>query len=361
MGVQESRLTLEGLAHKLEALTEKLGGLERENAELRNEVVALRSSGTHGGGTAEMRGSDTRQAGEDASKFEGQVSRKWLLSKAGAAAVGTVAAVAAGTLLNPREAEAAHSDTLINAHTVSAHRIHVESENGAKALSARTVSDFDSAVYGENSNGVGVEGASWGVGPGVEGAVYSSNGTGVQGWTVGSGTGVHGIGGDRGVIGESENGIGILGKGKHGLHGTSSTTGWGAVVGVNEGDGYGVVGDATSATYSGVWGRNYGVGAGVRGQSINNNGLGVWAKGLHGVSGEATSGVGVQGISTSGYGGQFKGGKAQLRIVPKATKGRPTTGAHAKGEIYMDSAGTLFVCTVGGTPGTWRRFATAVT
>jgi hypothetical protein len=27
----------------------------------------------------------------------------------------------------------------------------------------------------------------------------------------------------------------------------------------------------------------------------------------------------------------------------------------SKGEIYMHSASKLFVCTVGGNPGTWRR------
>ncbi len=68
--------------------------------------------------------------------------------------------------------------------------------------------------------------------------------------------------------------------------------------------------------------------------------------------------TGVKGEGTSGYGAQFQGGKAQLRIVPKRTAGRPTTGNHAKGEVYMDSAATLWVCTVGGVPGTWRRITT---
>jgi hypothetical protein len=46
-------------------------------------------------------------------------------------------------------------------------------------------------------------------------------------------------------------------------------------------------------------------------------------------------------------------------IKPKGgTAGKPTTGAHLKGEISMDSAATLWVCTVAGTPGTWRKVAT---
>ena len=46
MGVQETGLTLEGLAHQLETLTEKLGGLERENAELRrtNDILKAAAS-----------------------------------------------------------------------------------------------------------------------------------------------------------------------------------------------------------------------------------------------------------------------------------------------------------------------------
>lgn len=57
------------------------------------------------------------------------------------------------------------------------------------------------------------------------------------------------------------------------------------------------------------------------------------------------------------YGGKFSGSRAQLRLVPAGSAGSPG-GAHAKGEIYMDSAGALFVCTRGGTPGTWRKVST---
>ena len=110
------------------------------------------------------------------------------------------------------------------------------------------------------------------------------------------------------------------------------------MVGVNEGDGYGVVGDATSAIYSGVWGRNYGVGAGVRGASVRNNGVGVSGKGK--------------------YCGQFEGGKVQLRLVPGSSAGAPG-GAHSKGEVYMDSAATLWVCVAGGNPATWKKVTTS--
>ena len=60
----------------------------------------------------------------------------------------------------------------------------------------------------------------------------------------------------------------------------------------------------------------------------------------------------------SRYGGKFDGSRAQLLLVPKSGTGRPTTGVHTKGEIYLDSAASVFVCTKTGTPGTWRKVTT---
>ena len=51
-------------------------------------------------------------------------------------------------------------------------------------------------------------------------------------------------------------------------------------------------------------------------------------------------------------------------MAPKTTAGKPTTGSHAKGELYLDSAGTLFICTKaddGVTAAVWKKVsATAV-
>ncbi len=95
MGTEDNGLTLEGLAHKLEALqrenaenTQRLETLERENAELRHEVTAPRGSGTRRNAPDEPRSLVPRRDGERASGFEGPVSRRSLLSKAGAAATG---------------------------------------------------------------------------------------------------------------------------------------------------------------------------------------------------------------------------------------------------------------------------------
>jgi hypothetical protein len=58
------------------------------------------------------------------------------------------------------------------------------------------------------------------------------------------------------------------------------------------------------------------------------------------------------------YGGQFQGTSAQLHLRPGTSVGRPTTGEHEKGEIFIDRDATLFVCVADGTPGTWRRIVT---
>jgi hypothetical protein len=151
-------------------------------------------------------------------------------------------------------------------------------------------------VYGENIAGDGVHGIGKGGGDGVKGESYTSDGNGVHGFGWNSGTGVNGVG-------------------RVGVFGISSENGW-----------------------MGIWGRHTGNSPGVNGDS--------------------NSGAGIHGSSTSGYGGSFEGGKAQLFLKPKSTAGRPTSGTHVKGEIYLDSRGAVFVCVAGGTPGTWRKVAT---
>jgi hypothetical protein len=198
---EQNGLTLEELAQRLEAL-------ERENAELQSKVATLEKSGTRRDELAENRGSDTPREGEPATEeFAGRVSRRSLLSKAGAAAV---AAAAAGTLLNPREAKADHYDPAIRVDKVN---VHCDSGVG---------------VYSESTRSTGV----WGISPltGVVG--YASRG-GAQGGqdsvgVLGTGVkaleiGVEGRGGRIGVKGTghyiglygSDGDIGVLASGKN--------------------------------------------------------------------------------------------------------------------------------------------------
>jgi len=88
-----------------------------------------------------------------------------------------------------------------------------------------------------------------------------------------------------------------------------------------------------------------------------------------GVTGISSHGPGVVGKSASsdtaavhgenssqGYGGVFKGGRAPLRLVPQfSSTGFPSSGDHARGELFADTAGNLWYCVAGGSPGRWRK------
>ena len=332
MGAENNELTLEGLAHRLEALERENERMRSENAELRDEVSVLRDSRTPREVQAEKRGSNRSPHKEAASGFDGQVSRRGLLSKAGVAAAGLVVAGAL-TQRDIREAKAAQ----VIGDSNQEFRGGVEGTNNAQ---------FGYGVRGRATDGWGVDGqadragvrGSSGTGIGVDGSGF----TGVRGFgtgQIGSGrTGVEGQG-DIGVHGTSSSGhaslgegsataefAGVRGTGKTGVWGSTSVLGYSGVYGLHQGtQGYGLVGDGT------------GPGAGVLGR--NAGGPGVEAR-------------------DSRYGAKFAGSRAQLLLVPKGTAGRPTTGAHTKGEISMDSAAALFVCTASGTPGTWRKVTT---
>ena len=313
MGTEDNGLSLEGLAKRLQAL-------ERENAELRHKVVSLE-------------GSDTRGAEEEPLfESERRVSRRQLLSKVGAAAAGLVVAGAL-TQRDIREAQAAQ---LIGDSTQAFHG-GVEGTNtnssgygvwgqdnagyGVYGLSSSGQgvlgqSDTAIGVYGSSRDYNGVYGETGGASSkGVRGynGSLTLGGSGVEGQNV-AGDGVHGIGkgGANGVLGECSDGVGVKGQGQNGVYGVSSTAGG----------------------WAGVFG-------------LNNASAGI------GTYGEGTDGIGVQGVGK--YGGFFQGSQAQLRLAPAGTAGKPTTGTHTKGEIYMDSAGSLFVCTGAGTPGTWKK------
>lgn len=47
-------------------------------------------------------------------------------------------------------------------------------------------------------------------------------------------------------------------------------------------------------------------------------------------------------------------------VLPNVgTTGAPTTGGHGKNELWVDSTGVLWICTVAGTPGTWVQCSAA--
>lgn len=314
MGEGSEGLSLQGLAERMEAQTRRLEALERENAELRGEVTALKGAATRTEGP---------EYGIEAHDevVEERVSRRAMLTKAGAVAV---AAVAAGTLLSPREAKAA---------TVQG--------TGVPGVWGIATDDGSSGVMGTVQTGAvgdGVSGRGNGNGhTGVYGentatdacGVYGQGDTGVHGQSTGADKpGVRGDGDNIGVYGASytSDGYGVEGEGATGVHGHTQQYGYSGVYGLHEG-----------TTGYGLYGKGTGTGAGVLGRN--------------------PSGAGVE-ANQSRYGGKFDGSTAPLLLVTKGTKGRPTSGAHAKGALYLDSAASIFVCTKGGTPGTWRKVTT---
>ena len=310
MGEGREGLSLQGLAERLEALERENETMRRENAELRGEVATFKGAATRGNELPASKApkepvrSLAKRSASGAA--EETVSRRAMLTKAGAAAV---AAVAAGTMLSPREAKAA---TVAGA--------------GDPGVAGVGVDDGSTGVVGQLGGGVafgdGVQG--YGKGKyynGVIGLSFSSRGYGVSGH---GGTGVQGV--SYGA-----------GPGVYGRH--SSKT-----------EGHGVKGEGKGSGRAGVLGTNAdGGGYGVWGLNTSSGGTGVYGYGYCGVRGQGRG---------SGYGGQFEGGKAQLKLTPKGTQGRPKSGQHQKGEIYVDSATHIFVCTGGGTPGTWRKVTT---
>ncbi|MEZ5219106.1 MAG: hypothetical protein R2715_21570 [Ilumatobacteraceae bacterium] len=165
----------------------------------------------------------------------------------------------------------------------------------------------------------------------------------------------------------------------------SATNGSHSILGTTAGDGHAVAGVASKLDNArgATWGRHLGAGAGVEGENQAtdiaiagpangvkgiiteaSNGshavLGITAGGGHAVAGdiEATApntvaatwgrhkgtGAGIGGISVSGYGGEFVGGKASVRLIPSTgvAAGPPTDTGHLRGELYVDGVGDIY-------------------
>jgi hypothetical protein len=65
--------------------------------------------------------------------------------------------------------------------------------------------------------------------------------------------------------------------------------------------------------------------------------------------------AGVKGTSYTRLGGDFSGATAPIRMQWGTTNGAPTTGAHKRGELFVDAQGQLFLCVADGTPGSWKH------
>jgi hypothetical protein len=75
-----------------------------------------------------------------------------------------------------------------------------------------------------------------------------------------------------------------------------------------------------------------------------------------GVAGTSPSGYGLYGDSTSGY-ALFAGGNGRIGMNAHLAAGAPISGTYSKGDIVRDANAALYLCVVGGTPGTWKKVA----
>jgi hypothetical protein len=351
----------------------EIGELRARLAELEAEVAALRAARPEEPTTGAASVPRTRHA-------SGATSRRSLLrALAGAgvgAAVGTAAVVTSG-----RPAAAANGDpvkagqdttatgeTRVFKGIASANSDLTEAAlvgSSKDGMGTAGVSDDFYGVYGVSTDQIGVVGLSFNAG-GVAG--YSPSQIGVAGLS-GDPTGltappcgVHGDSdGGPGVVGTSGADSGVFGETDHGFAGVKGQRG-GATSGLgvtpagvwgDANDLVGVLGTASAGT--GVSGRSAS-GTGVAGECPGAAGIAVSGVGLGniGVQGYGAK-IGVSGVSFTGLGGQFAGARAALRLVPRGTPGKPTSGTHERGELVVDSVGAVFVCTAGGTPGTWKK------
>jgi hypothetical protein len=173
-------------------------------------------------------------------------------------------------------------------------------------------------ILGQANTGVGVWGESLGVGGGREifqppgDGVVGRGRTGVHGtstYSGGSGSGVLGesTGSGVGVSGSSVSGDGVFGTGAHnGVHGRSASSNDSGVWGDNTGSGVGVSGSSVNG--DGVFGT--GAHNGVHGRSASSNDSGVWGD-------NTTTGYGMAGTSANGVGVYGRGGNLAAHFEGK--------------------------------------------
>ena len=181
-------------------------------------------------------------------------------------------------------------------------------DNGAHTILG-TTAGTGHAVAGVTSNAANAVATTWGRGNHV--------GAAVEGEQINT-TGIALAGGGNAVKG-------IIFSGPKSAP-TASPNGSHAILGITYGAGHSVAGDTPDGvdnTVAATWGRHKGDGAGIGG------------------------------VSTRGYGGEFVGGKASVRLIPNEAEGAPETGEHLVGELFMASNGNLYLCTEAGEPGTF--------
>jgi hypothetical protein len=323
--------------HELDCNHDHTEQLTRRIDELARELDALRSELQHGSLTANGERPTAGVASTNSLTIEESVngevdggeqasmSRRNALRAAGVLAAGAVAGgvglVAAAT------PAAAASGTFDGSPAVTANG---GSDPGSRAVDAGVQGSNGIAVYADSSgsNGIAVLASS----SGVEGVAVSAASSGVLGVAVSAvSVGVDGVA----VSGAS------VGQGSVGVRGDGVFSGvWGS-----SDSGVGVYG-ATMGQFA-VYGESGGVGSdstGVYGKSTSGRGL----------SGQGDVGVYAQSLNV---GVSIDAEQTSLRFSNAATSPLTSGGTYQARDIVVDSAGVMWFCVAGGTPGTWRMLS----
>jgi hypothetical protein len=198
-------------------------------------------------------------------------------------------------------------------------------------------------------------------GTAISAVTHTPEGDALNVW--GRGRGLYVVGYDHEAVrAYSYNSNGTHSYGKlNGVMGLSANPDASGVYGENNGAGFGVAGRSSGRVRlkigAGVWGDHTSSGQGVLGTSVTGIGVQGRTSGSVAILAENLSGRGdttaVTAQGGAGVGLLASGNRAAVRLSPAAIAGAPTTGAHEMGELMVDSNGTLFLCKVSGTPGTW--------
>src|SRR5438128_3258550 len=312
----------------------------------------------------------TSEAGqEEAQEDSPRISRRGLLRKAPVAAVAALGA----TALIDRPAAATDGNPVSAGNVTTAeHRTSVLYD-GAGGFGGVVLLGNDSTYSGAGANypagvggwaGAGGTAGSGGVANGVYGYTDNGAGNGVVGYNsnavAGSGAGVLGK-----AFGSTATGVQGTNTAGTAVSGSSDSTAGSAtaVLGVITSPSPGGFSSAvrgqnngTGGLGIGVWGSQAGFGWGMYATSVS--GIGVNASGGSGTGVSAIGATGVSASGSTGVGGSFAGGRAPITLSPAGAPGAPTTGAHAKGDVWVDSRGTQWICTATGTPGTFAPVQT---
>lgn len=337
-----------------DATEQRLAILEATNARLVAEVESLRRSPATAGRREPIH--PTRQVSA------ARTGRRSILRKAAVIATG---AVALDALRSNHPARAADNVMHYGATQVASAPTAIVTEQphssgvyGFAVTEGLNALPYSGAVAGHarSTYAAGVLGYSDVDRAGVVG--MSEDGLGVFGWIINASNPNAAVSGQTegaglGVRAQSRSGIALEATITNAANNAAAihavTSGSGAALKAEGTSGYGVAAISTSGTpiradiiASGnpnpaIKGRTFGNGPAVAGEA-------------------GGTGPGLQGNSASGRGGVFSGGRAQIRLTPSTATAPPTTGC-VRGDLFVDKTGRLWYCKTGGSKPTWKQLA----